>query len=246
MAIIRKKKKPQQQQLRKISETDLAAAVVDWLKKGGWTVYQEVSSGYAGPRADIVAVKNGLSWIIETKLIYNLQVMEQAYLWRRRHSTNFVSIAVLMTKKCRKNAVIDNFHYASGIGLIEVQLRDDWYVEMSGSDMYVNTRYAPRKIRTGKSCNIKNALSDRHKDFCKAGSAGGGYLTAFKESVEEIKNYIKKHPGKTIKEVIEAVGSLHWSNPACAKACIAKYLNKGIIKGVRRRDGALYIEGSND
>src|ERR1700677_3488118 len=38
------------------TEAQLAATVVDWLKRGGWDVYQEVQLNSGGRRADIIAV----------------------------------------------------------------------------------------------------------------------------------------------------------------------------------------------
>ena len=59
----------------------MAKAVVDWLVADEWEVYQEVSIGYACSRADIVAVKNGLSWIIETKVSYGLHQLQVQTQW---------------------------------------------------------------------------------------------------------------------------------------------------------------------
>jgi hypothetical protein len=82
----------------KKNENELAKAVIEWLRADSWEVFEEVAPyGAGGPRADIVARRNKIIWIIETKRQFNLEVLEQASNWR--FYGHFVSLAVWKPKK---------------------------------------------------------------------------------------------------------------------------------------------------
>jgi len=74
------------------SEAALAEVVVAWLRADGWRTFHEVELPRGG-RADIVAARSGLVWIIETKLQAGLEVLDQA-LERRRAGAHGVLVAV--------------------------------------------------------------------------------------------------------------------------------------------------------
>jgi len=71
-----------------ITESELAALLVDVLKDWGWEVYQEVSGGCGV--CDLVAKRGQIIWAIEAKLAFGLPVLEQAHRWR--FSAHYVSI----------------------------------------------------------------------------------------------------------------------------------------------------------
>jgi hypothetical protein len=74
------------------SEAALAEVVTTWLRADGWRTYHEVELPRSG-RADIVAVRRGLVWIVETKLQAGLEVLDQA-LDRQRAGAHGVVVAV--------------------------------------------------------------------------------------------------------------------------------------------------------
>lgn len=74
------------------SEAALAEVVTTWLRADGWRTYHEVELPRGG-RADIIAVRRGLVWIVETKLQAGLEVLEQA-IDRRRVGAHGVVVAV--------------------------------------------------------------------------------------------------------------------------------------------------------
>jgi Holliday junction resolvase len=51
-----------------IKEIDIGKALVEWLNVQHWDVYQEVK--IYSHIADVVAVRNGIVWIIECKTSY--------------------------------------------------------------------------------------------------------------------------------------------------------------------------------
>ena len=75
------------------SEVKLAEKVIEYLQDLKWEVYQEVT--IHGQIADIVAIQNGLIWIIECKKSLSLDVIAQAEHWT--HYANYVSVAVPKT-----------------------------------------------------------------------------------------------------------------------------------------------------
>jgi hypothetical protein len=207
--------------MKKVSEKELGRFVCDWLAAEGWDVYEEVEVSMLGPRADIVAVNGPLSWIIEVKRNYSLQVMDQALRWLRECCASYISIAVpILSNRCRH--VQDYFHLDKGIGLIEI------------NQGWVSTRIRPQLNRTHR-INIRNIVRPEHKVYCDAGSANGGFYTPFKSSVASIRRYLKTNPEPTIKDLVETCGAeFHWSSPQTARACIAKYIEKGIIEGIEK------------
>lgn len=64
------------------TEVALCERIIAWLKAQHWEVYQEVSLGYSGNRADIVATMGPTVWVIEAKLGVSLAIIDQALAWR--------------------------------------------------------------------------------------------------------------------------------------------------------------------
>lgn len=73
------------------TEAELAKVVTTWLRTDGWSTFHEIEC--RGGRADIVAVRHGLVWLVETKLRAGLEVLAQA-LEKRRAGAHGVLVAV--------------------------------------------------------------------------------------------------------------------------------------------------------
>lgn len=117
-----------------VSERALAEAVVSWLRADGWSTFHEVEC--RGGRADIVAVRQGLVWLIETKLRAGLEVLAQA-LDKRRSGAHGVLVAVPAGPAAKLLASIAG---RLGIGVITVD-------EVEGFDE--TTRKFIRVVRVG-------------------------------------------------------------------------------------------------
>src|ERR1700677_1998698 len=77
------------------TEAQLAATVVDWLKRGGWDVYQEVQLNSGGRRADIIAVDClKRIWVIECKNAFSTHLVDQALFWKEMGVADRVSVAI--------------------------------------------------------------------------------------------------------------------------------------------------------
>lgn len=203
------------------SEVDLAKSVIAWLIDQRWDVYQEVQLHYGGQRADIVAVQNQRTWVIETKQTMSLDLIGQALRWQ--YDAHWVSMA--SPRAFRKNAsraVVDFFCRHSGVGWLLV-----------GVDNSVTENYHPRLNRRTPG-RLLAALSDGHKTFAEAGNAAGRRWSPFQETCSRIQRVVTSHPGISLKELIAAVDH-HYASTVTAKSCISKWVQRGVVKGVESR-----------
>lgn len=202
-----------------IKETDLSLKVVNWLDSQHWDVYQEVQIGSS--IADIVAVQGALVWIIECKLGMSLVLIGQAHEWIRE--AHFVSVAIPKGKgylsKSRYVAKRIMRHY--GIGMIEVR---------DLADIHEHS-IQPRLNRKAMAKTVKDSLHAEQKYWASAGSQGG-YYTPFKATCRRIVHIVKKNPGIILKDLINETKH-HYSSDKTATACIKKWTQEGIVKGIR-------------
>jgi hypothetical protein len=204
------------------SESEMAAIAVAWLKKEGWEVYQEVQFGQV---ADIVAVKDKKTWVIECKLTFGLAVLEQACEWRDQ--ANFVSIAVPYKTIC---------HHKFGGHLVRVLNlgclgvvgfgwnEEPWVHNMIEPPENDLTKFADHNL-------ISSHLMEQQKTFSQAGNNKGERFTPFKNTVLQIEDYLKAHPGADWKEIVKNIHH-HYSNDSCAGASLRKLEERGILKNI--------------
>ena len=202
------------------SEQELARQVVMWLQAQHWDIYQEVSTGLWGGRADIVAVQGKLSWVVETKMSLGLNVMAQAFEWIG--SANFVSVAVPLARESRARTLAKRLLRERGIGVIECDA-------VSGVH-HVSPRLIRRIVRP-----IREILCDAHKTMAEAGSSSGGYATPFALTCRVVQEFVVEHPGCTMRELVDAIEH-HYGCDATARACLRKWLGTKKIPDVEQRD----------
>lgn len=201
---------------KRVAEVDLARDVVTWLRDSEWDVYQEVSEGYASRRADIVATRGPLVWVIECKAVLGWRLVEQASWWLGQ--VHYTSVAIP--------------HWPRGCGFARKVLADYGIGAFVGAEMAV----APRLFRKAR-CKIRECLCDAQKTIGEAGSAGGGYWTPFNETCRAVAAFAKANPGCTTKELVAGIEH-HYHRDATARSALVKWIGRGIVKGVR-----LEIEG---
>lgn len=223
------------------SETDIAKPVIPWLEDQGFEVYQEVKiiSGVA----DVVGVVSNRRLIIETKRQLSLQLIEQAY--ERTLSAHWVSIAVPQRARTKNGypkaltspflaKILDQY----GIGLIEITdpaAVPGYMIDKFGKDSPEILKGCVREMlppRLNRKAFVAWEVFEEQKTQCLAGSRGGGYYTPFSATAERVQKYIKHHPGCCLKDIIEGVDT-HYRRPSTAKSCLSKYLQSGVIKGIR-------------
>lgn len=212
------------------NEEKLAEIVVEWLQSQGWEVYQEVSTGYGDPVADIVAAKDGLTWIIECKLSVSLQLLAQVTRWVDQ--AHFVSMAVPRRGSMRGYWNVDHFINRTlkmfTVGRLDISPKTDYReAEVKESVKAKENEYSQ------KSKLILKYLHKSQKNWAKAGSSNGDHWTPFKETVKLLKEYITIHPGCTMKEAIDKINH-HYSSPGNAVNGLNSWIKDGIIEGIER------------
>lgn len=225
------------------SEEDFAATLVEWLKDLKWEVYQEVTTGRGDSRADIVAVQGRLVWVIETKLSFSLELLWQARSWQT--FAHYVSVAVPTGTRGSKGArMMDYFCRQMGVGLLVGHMNGGYKEAAAGS---FDEQVKPRLDRTAIVSYIRERLTERHKTFARAGNSHGLYYTPFKATCERVAAAVKKTPGITMKELIGSIET-HYHTTSTARSSLAKWIEKGIVEGVRlKRDGrALKLYPTNE
>ena len=107
---------------------------------------------------------------------------------------------------------------------------------IEASEYTVREFIAPRLWRAGHQ-NAKRVLAHLHEGYrqcAKAGSADGGHWTPFRNTCQAVARYVVEHPGCTLKELIDKVDT-HYNSSATARACLAKWIGRGVVAGVRAR-----------
>ena len=216
----------------KITEAQLAEAVVAYLEDWQWEVYQEVSQGYGRERCDIVATKGKVQWAIECKLAFGFPVIEQAYHWKRY--CHYTSIAVPSTsfgsfgeQVCKQN----------GIGILTV----DKSSLLRGKQLegVVHEKTKPSMFRQAKGLT----LVEQQKHWAKAGSqAGCGYYTPFKQTVKNMINIVTRLTEVEYTELIKQ-SNHHYRSDSTAKSCMRSYIGTSVIPelAIKNVDGKLVV-----
>lgn len=208
-----------------MKETDLGEILVDWLKKNKpeWEVYQEIRpSKYVGtPVADIVCVnRDNYVWVIEIKKNLNLDVIRQAVSW----AVDYRSIAIRLpkTKSADSNARwwLQRINSDWGVGslIIHPDFSSRQVVEHKTPKQYELACYHRTDF-------VKTVLDGKTKGFAQAGSNEGGYWTPYKESMIKVREYVEKHPGCGVGDIVDALGKLHYANAHSARTNLVKALN---------------------
>jgi hypothetical protein len=194
------------------SEAELAAVVVAWLEVQNWDVYQEVSDG--GPVIDIVAVRGPVVWTIECKLALNLTVLAQA----EAHRTHLRSVAVPTTKRAfeeRRLCMRVAKHYLQ-VGILEA-VGDE-----HARGVRIVTPAPLLRHNHSEAQRLRAKLRPEHKTHAKAGAAGGGYWTPYKETMRDVRNLLVKAgpQGLSLREIMGGLDKHHWANERSMRSCL--------------------------
>lgn len=199
-----------------MSETELAAIVVNWLKAEQWEVFQEVStSGGGSQRCDIYARRGAVHWAIEVKTSFSLKVIEQALKWKGR--ANRVSVAVPnRSKQGFPGIVCERF----GIGIL--------YIGPAGHG------YTPIfETRGSFDRNISiPPLHEEQKTYATAGNADSYFYTPFRATCDALRRAVEASPGLSMKEAMTRI-SHHYSSDATARGSLTQWIDQGKVRGVR-------------
>lgn len=149
-----------------------------------------------------------------------LAVLGQAAYWTS--TAHYVSVATpLRARPARTRCVADELLDHFGVGSLLV------------SPGRVCENIPPRLHRAAhRSAKwTMPLLHDGHRTGAKAGTAGGGHYTAFRGTCEVVAQYVAAHPGCSLKELFDSIDT-HYKSSATARACLAKWIRRGIVTGV--------------
>jgi hypothetical protein len=202
---------------RKISEVELAQPIIKWLIDQNWNVYQEVEFRGRGGVADIVAERHGILWIIECKTSYTMQVLQQASRWPVHYRS--VAIPKAMNRDNRDYRVAQ-FYYEVGVIDVDLWAYDSRVYESVPPKLFIrhNTRYKEIK-------KYLASLTELHKTYAQAGARSGNHLTAYKQTMLEIKKFIGDNPGCTINELHGGLGNMHYYSKDSFRGNVIKCLD---------------------
>jgi hypothetical protein len=211
------------------SETELAAAIVAWLRQEQWEVYQEVQLSYGSSIADIIAVRDPVVWVIETKRSLTLEAINQAERWH--YYAHLASVAVPKRKRDGRPLAGARVCRLLGVGLLCVQPPSRW----QAAEVIEEQR--SRFDRRSSVKRTRQALCEEHKTFAAAGNAECRRWSPWRATCEELRKSVERAPGMSLKEAIESIET-HYHSQASARSSLSHWLQVGKIDGVRcERDG---------
>ena len=201
-----------------MKEQDLARYLVNWLKSQYWEVYQEVEPRKKNSVADIVAVKDKVVWVIETKTSMSLTLLGQALNWKGHG--NFISVCIPQRKPSKALEASMKFLSQNGIGLLEYTNFPNNFV------VSVKPRFDRKRTDI-----IYESLHEKQKDFAEAGNSDGLRWTPFKETCFKLRKEVNLNPGLTLKEYIDKIHH-HYNSDKTAIISIRTHIRSGLIEGV--------------
>lgn len=200
------------------SEQDLAAPLVPWLQDMDWDVHQEVAIQTGGRRADIVAKRGQILWVIEVKRTAGLALLDQAYKWLG--FAHYVSVAAPRFR----SAAFECCCRDKGIGMLGLGLTE------------VSERLAPRLSRSVLHHYLDSALCDETRTWAAAGNALSEYYSPFRRTVRRIYDVLEAAPGLTMKELVARVDH-HYSSVTSARGALRHWIRVGKLPGIRGDGG---------
>ncbi len=214
------------------TEQELAGKLVKWLKDQHWDVYQEVQMHQGGNIADIVAAQGPLLWVIECKKTMSLELLGQALEWRKYSNFTSVCIPYASRRYSKGRTAAKHLLKSNGIGLIEIREEKTGYKH--ATDVDVSIRPA---LRRSISPSLKKSLNEKQKTYARAGNANGRRWTPFQQTCVEINKIVKRRPGITLKDLVDALPQHHYASDKTARSTIGRYAQAetSIIKGVTGR-----------
>lgn len=224
----------------KMTEQELAAAVVAWLESAGWSVYQEVQLRKMDGIADIVGVKTNIVLVVECKTSLGLSVIEQALKWVGTAQLIAVAVPAPQRLQARRLRLGERILRQEGIGLFRVRRGFDeaLYIEDT-PDILPKWNCNMHRVSRGNSPWL-DVICEEHKTFAKAGSAQGGHLTPFKQTMQLMTAFVHGHPGCTRKEIATGINH-HYSDDASFKSAMNAIMMNGWCADVEERmEGRVY------
>lgn len=209
-----------------MKETELAQFFVTYLSC--YDLYFEVDFHRC---VDIVGILDRkISIAVETKLHLNFEVIEQARYNSQYFNFSYIAVPLNHGFSNTQRDICLMF----GIGILVYDDRN--------SRFPVSEYLAPKLNRHCKIKNILSRLSDTNKLSLPGSKSGdGNKVTAFGQTVDTLKNFVRINPGRTLKQAIENDDfSHHYHSNAVAVSALATHIKNGVIKNIQIIDKKLY------
>lgn len=193
--------------------------MVNWLQGEHWDVYQEVSLGPYDRIVDIVAVRDPVVMCVECKTSLSMAVIGQSF--ALTGIAHFICVATrqIAGREGYGRTYANRCMRRDGIGHFEVGGLGDVWQSLRPS----MTRKLSRPVR--------DLLMPEHQKYAKAGAKGGGYFTPFKRTCEEVRKWVAKNPGRTMKEAVNGIPH-HYASDKSAVASLLARLRQGLVPGI--------------
>lgn len=192
-------------------ESDIAAVVVEWLEEQHFDVYQEVAVRGVDGVADIIAVRAGIVWAVETKTGLNVGVLNQA----QRKMAHYRYAAYPRPKMERMTS---EHHCLERLALNYFKVGLLWVL-----DGGVQERQ-PAPLMRGfhrDAMALASQLRPEQKTFAPAGTNRGGHWTPYKATISQVRRFLERRPdGASLREILAEINNGHWSGPASARNCL--------------------------
>ncbi len=200
------------------AEIDVARPVVLSLQAQNWDVYQEVPA--LGCTADIVAVRENVVMVVESKTSMTLSLIGQAKGWVDKAHIIYVAVPHRASDSASEGAKW--VCSLTGIGLI--------YVSKSGT---VSSIVGARVNESANPKKILEALNPRQKDgSIPAGTSSGQTWSRWRVTVAELAELVQKNPGLSLKVALSKIKT-HYSSIYSAFQALSKQALRGEIPGIR-------------
>lgn len=201
-----------------IKETDLFPPVKEWLESQEFTVYSEVMEKSSHSRADVVGIRGPLLVVVELKTTLSLDLIEQAVNWIGK--AHYIWVATPQTKSPQRMAERILRHY--GIGQVDVEYALVSYQPMKYG-WVAREGYIRPKLHRRITNELRDAITEEHKDGLPGGHQGGGYVTNYSQTIGRVKRHLQhlrkstrahQTPGgwATVKEILDHVET-HYMQP---------------------------------
>lgn len=174
---------------------------------------------------DIVARQKNIIVVVELKTRLCFDLLEQATNWLYR--AHYVYCAVPKPKNFRINPYAKKCLEREGIGLLTVDFESGyWDYDFDYYDLdYYNVNYIKEfnkplvkevikpKLFRKIALDWSRFLTEEHKSTIPGGSNGGGYITPYKRTMEEVKRILSRHPeGVSLEDLVRMCKANHYMN----------------------------------
>lgn len=237
----------------KMTETELARVLDQWLQQHAWETYPEVVlAGFPG-RPDLIATRNGICQVLECKISLTLGVIEQATRWHRLDRLEQVGLPHIVwvavpSPRGRRNELLDYLLSQFGIGVITVKKtpavrRPGGMSKRGGVELrrleefraqsYQIAQAKVPRIVPGSRRAAKQLMSLLNSDMRIAtpGARGGetAFMTPFRRTMGLVEQLMadgqERHTADIVRWVNEN-GGHHYSSDSAARNSLSQQLDR--------------------